>query len=77
MGRVSSVAMREERDCGRKMWRCERAVVMLEGGEFGGRLRRSCVTRRETEKVLSVSRRATQEFWPPFEDGRIAVAISR
>jgi hypothetical protein len=71
------VVMRDARDCGRNMWTCVRAVDMLESGELGGRARRSCWTSRETEKVLSVSRIATQEFLPPRLVGRITIAVTK
>ena len=71
------MAWREARDCGRKMWTCERAVPMVEGGESGGRVRRSCWASLGTEKVLSVSRMATQDSLPPRLVGRTAVAASR
>lgn len=71
------MAWSEASDCGRKMWTCERAVAMLEGGESGGRARRSCWTSLGTEKVLSVSRMATQDSLPPRLIGSIAVVASR
>ena len=71
------MAWREARDCGRKMWTCERAVAMVEGGVSGGKVRRSCWTSLGTEKVLSVSRMATQDSLPPRLMARIAVAVSR
>ena len=76
-GRDCSVAWSEARDCGRKMWTCERAVAMVEGGESGGSAMRSCWTSLGTEKVLSVSRMATQDSLPPRLSGRIAAAVSR
>lgn len=69
--------MREGRDCGVKMWMWERAVTKV--GEEWGRASWSwdwiCRTRREMLKVPSVSRMATQAFWPPFDVGRMAVAV--
>jgi len=65
------------RDCGRKMWTCKRAVEIVEGGVEGGSARRSCWMSRWTEKVLSVSRMATQDCLPPRLVGRIVVAVSR
>jgi hypothetical protein len=59
------------------MWTCERAVAIVEGGELAGSARRSCWTSLATEKVLSVSRMATQDSLPPRLLGRIVVAVSR
>lgn len=59
------MARRDKRDCGRKMWTCERAVAMVESGVAGGSKRRSCWTSLGIEKVLSVSRIATQDSCPP------------
>jgi hypothetical protein len=50
---------------------------MVEGGVSGGSARRSCWTSLGTEKVLSVSRMATQDSSPPRLVGRTAVAVSR